>query len=310
MSNTYPVVKIPPLISNAKPQEIKANIVVNARLTQLPKNSHLVLCCRKIGYGLLFLSTLIFAVAVARDIKIILYSVISFFLGIGTISMASLLDSRQAIERQKAENIRTIPVDYKMLLEGKIMKPSSKLATAAQKGVSEKHFEQYLIKYFSDILYPSYEFNLTDKYKHLSDFTLILANGISLAVEIDEPYEGRTKAPTHCIDIDKDYNRDLFFINGNWIVIRFSEFQICAYPTECCYLIAQTIDKLIIHSDPLKSLGWQFKGVGKLSIDRRWTSAQATQMAKVEYRLGYLKQYKVCPDPNRKKIPYSGIKYS
>ena len=300
MSDTYPVVKIPPLIANAKPQKIENSTVISGEPVQPLKNASLILRCRQIGYGLLFLSTLIFAIAVVRDIKIIYYSVISFCLGIATVNIGSLLNSSPVSKQQTIHTkIKVIPVNYKLLLKEQIIKPSNTIATDAQKGVSEKHFEQYLIKYFNDILYPSYEFNLTDKYKYSSDFTLILANGISLIIEVDEPYEGRTKTPTHCIDVDKDYNRDLFFINGNWIVIRFSEFQVCAYPTECCYFIAQIIDKLTPQVDPCKSLGWQLKGVEKLPIDCRWTSTQATHMAKVNYRLGYLKQFKVYPNRSR-----------
>jgi hypothetical protein len=310
MSDTYPVVKIPPSISNAKPQEIERVAVVHRKSIQPIKNPQLVFRCRKIGYGLLFLSTLIFAVAVVRDVKIIPYSVISFCLGFAAVNIASLLDPPQVLTQQRTYKTIEIPIDYKLLLKGKVIQPSSKVATDAQKGVSEKHFERYLTKYFSDILYPSYDFNLSDEYKYSSDFTLILANGISLIIEIDEPYEGKSKAPTHCIDVDKDYNRDLFFVNGNWIVIRFSEFQACAYPTECCYFIARTIDNLIQPINPSESLGWQFKGVDKLPMDRRWTSSQAAYMAKVDYRLEYLKEYKVYPNLNQKKRSYSGVNYS
>lgn len=309
MSDTYPVVKIPPSISNAKPQEIERVAVANRKSIQSVTNPQLVFRCRQIGYGLLFLSTLIFAVAVVRDVKIIPYSVISFCLGFAAVNVASLLNPPQLSRQQRIlKTIETIPVDYKLLLEGKVIQPSNKVATDAQKGVSEKHFERYLTKYFSDILYPSYEFNLNDEYKYSSDFTLILANEISLIIEIDEPYEGKSKAPTHCIDVDKDYNRDLFFVNGNWIVIRFSEFQACAYPTECCYFIARTIDNLIQPINPSESLGWQFKGVDKLPMDRRWTSAQAAYMAKVDYRLEYLKEYKVYPNLNQRKHQHSGVK--
>lgn len=311
MSDTYPVVKIPPSIANAKPQEIERITVVGEKLFQPPKNPQLILRCRQIGYGLLFTSTLIFAIAVVRDVKIIPYSVISFCLGIAAVNIASLLEQTQPSHQQSTlKTIETIPINYKKLLDRQIIEPSNKVATDAQKGVSEQHFEKYLSKYFGDILYPSYEFNLSGKYKYSSDFTLILANGISLIVEIDEPYEGRSKAPTHCTDINKDYNRDLFFVNGNWIVIRFSEFQVCAYPAECCYFIAQTIDNLIQPTNRSASLSMQFKGVAKLPIDRRWTSAQAVYMAKKDYRLEYLNKYKIYSNPNQNKRLYSEIKYS
>jgi hypothetical protein len=118
-----------------------------------------------------------------------------------------------------------------------------------------------------------------------------MPNGISLIIEVDEPYEGKSKRPHHCNDDGKDDRRDEFFIKGNWVVIRFSEFQVCAYPTECCYTIAQVIDSLM---QPLQgSLSQNFKGVRDLPSDRRWNTRQATEMARRDYRLEYLEKYGV-----------------
>lgn len=296
MPDTYPVVKIPALIANAKPQQIEHRSVVVEKIDRIAKYPNVILRSNQIGYGLLFLSTLIFAIAVVRDVYFLPHSLISFCLGIAAINIASLLDSAQTPDPHiETKSIETIPIDYSSLLAGKVMAyqlPGEERidgSAKAQKGVSESYFERYLSKYFGDILHPSYEFKIDENYRYSSDFTLILDNGISLIVEIDEPYNGKDNNPHHCIDVDKDDRRDEFFINGNWIVIRLSEYQVCAYPIECCYVIARRLDSL----DPHSNLSRQFKGVKDLPVDRRWNTRQATQMAQQDYRLGYLEKYGV-----------------
>jgi very-short-patch-repair endonuclease len=315
---TYPVVKIPALIANAKPQQIEHRSIVVEKINRIAKYPNSILRSNQIGYGLLFLSTLIFAIAVVRDVYFLPHSLISFCLGIAAINIASLLDSAQTPDPHiETKSIETIPIDYSSLLAGKVMAyqlPGEERidgSAKAQKGVSESYFERYLSKYFDNILHPSYEFKIDENYRYSSDFTLILDNGISLIVEIDEPYNGKDNQPHHCIDVDKDDNRDEFFVNGNWIVIRFSEYQVCAYPIECCYVIARTIDSILFPFSPRGSangrlrqqrgyandlnsnLSRQFKGVKDLPVDRRWNTRQATQMAQQDYRLGYLEKYGV-----------------
>lgn len=317
MPDTYPVVKIPDLIANVKPQQIEHRSIVE-QVTGIVKYPKFVIRSEQIGYGLLFLSMVIFAVAAARDVRLLPYSVISLCLGIAAINTASLLKPTQRIYTHRSspaipgeglhqqqnviDKVETLPVDWQKLLDGKVM-PFGKTANT-QVGVSEWHFKNYLTKYFASILRPSYEFKIDDNYRYSSDFTLILPNGISLIIEVDEPYNGKDNKPHHCTDIDRDDNRDNFFLNGNWIVIRFSEFQVCAYPTECCYVIARTIYSF----DPSSSSIRAFKGVSDLPIDRRWNTRQATQMAQQNYRLGYLNKYKVFPNPNSIKHPYKGLK--
>jgi hypothetical protein len=290
MPDTYPVVKIPALIANAKPTQVERIALVTKKLAQPARNPQLVLRGRQVGYGLLFLSTVIFAVAVVRDVKILPYSVISFCLGLATVNMASLFDQPSNLTQQRTlrrtKSIDIIPIDYKLLLDGKVMLPST-VDNDTQKSVFEQHFRKYLTKHFGDISYPSYEFKTDGEYQYSSDFTLQLENQISLIIEIDEPYNEKNNEPQNCTDCDQDDNQDLFFVNGNWIVIRFSEFQGCAYPTECCYKIAQVIDSI----DPIQNLSRQFKGVSDLPTDPRWNTRQAIKMAQARYRLGYLKKY-------------------
>lgn len=250
------------------------------------KYPNLSLRCHQIGYGLLFISTLIFAVAVAHDLYWLPHSIISFCLGIAAVNTASLIHPPQ-LSKDVTRNVETIPVDWQSLVAGKVMPYGQQ--TTAQVGVSEAHFEKYLAKYFGEYLQPGYEFKIDENHCYSSDFTLILTKGISLIVEIDEPYDGKSKLPHHCNDDGKDDRRDEFFIKGNWVVIRFSEYQVCADPIACCYAIAQTLDSL----DLTSNLSRNFKGVKDLPRDRRWNTRQATQMARRDYRLGYLEKYGV-----------------
>lgn len=56
-------------------------------------------------------------------------------------------------------------------------------------------------------------------------------------IEIDEPYDGYFRYPTHYVhpeeEVKKDNIRDLFFTESGWIVIRFTEKQVHCQTNEC-----------------------------------------------------------------------------
>jgi very-short-patch-repair endonuclease len=316
MKPNYPVIKIPPLLTSLKPVRIESTHVEIVKSTSkssidpvsestdvaignLPKKirRNYYRLGYGFGYGLLFIATIVFAVAVARDLPLLLQAGTSFSLGIAVINTVSLFPLQQmkgiqetskksSIEPDReviTKTVEIIPVDFPKLLAGKVMAYGAE--ATAQVGVSEPQFERHLKRYFSNILHPGYEFKISQDYNYSSDFTLILANGISTIVEIDEPYVGTTKKPHHCTDDGKDDRRDEFFIKGNWVVIRFSEFQVCTYPIECCHTIAQVIDVIDLSSN----LSKQFQGVARLPNDPRWTIKMARSMAKQNYRQQYLR---------------------
>ena len=302
----YPIVKIPPLIlrtSNLVSVSTRVNGSVDIRalrsifFRESVDRPKLINSINLIGYLLLFLSTVIFTATVFIGRNWLGYSCIAFFLGLASVNIADLLavTSRKK-ERYELSTVRSVDsiqpihpdtIDWEKILTGKVLKHGD--IAQAQVGVSEAHFERYLKKYFGDYLKPGYEFELNDRFKYSSDFTLILPNSISLIIEVDEPYEGRTKQPHHCKDGGKDNYRDSFFVKGNWIVIRFSEFQVCAFPDECCYKIAKVIDSI----DLSYSFTNLFEGVGRLPLDPTWSEREAKAMAKRDYRLEYLIRYKI-----------------
>lgn len=159
----------------------------------------------------------------------------------------------------------------------------SKNSSAAQVGVSEGEFLRYLSQYFSGIK-QGIDFDSGADYPYSADFVLVHRSGLSIDIEIDEPYVGNTKQPHHAIDQGKDSQRNAFFIRSNWVVIRFAEEQVVRYPRSCCKTIAQAIyyvtgdssylEKLRVVPDPIRV--------------PLWTSRQAKRMAKQNYRQTYL----------------------
>ena len=104
----------------------------------------------------------------------------------------------------------------KQLLIGKVMLPVA--TSTAQVGVSERFFLQYLTEYFvtetkqgeSLQVIPGEELPIPGfDYNYSTDFSLVdPQSGLRIDVEIDEPYEGKTKKPHHCCDQGKDKRRN------------------------------------------------------------------------------------------------------
>jgi hypothetical protein len=189
--------------------------------------------------------------------------------------------------------------NWQSTLSGKVKSPDC--ISEAKKGLSEPDFETYLDDYFSSILIKkSYGFKIPNfKYPYTPDFWIQLPCGLSIDVEIDEPYIMETKEPHHCTNRYEDDSRDRFFTEGNWIVIRFSEKQVVTQPEECCYYIASLVSALTGDVTFTKKFR---RSMTAPEPDLRWTIADAKKMAANDYRNTYLP----IPAPKRKKsIPIS-----
>jgi very-short-patch-repair endonuclease len=285
----YPVIKIPSLIENARPQEI---ITIQEKDIYIKTpNKHglfLLKTIKKLGYALLFLGTLICCFTLTGNFQWLPLGVILSLLGLIAANwryiQPELLNPEQIQSTKKISQIQLLPIDWENILANKTI--DYRTEAKAQKGVSETYFHKYLQQYFPQILHPSYEFKINNDYTYSSDFTIILPNKISLVIEIDEPYEGKSKTPHHCTDDYRDNQRDNFFIAGNWIVMRFSEFQACAYPVECCFEIAKIIDRFT--SDNYSK---HFKNTSNVPKDPQWNKKRSALMAKNNYRQEYLSKY-------------------
>lgn len=108
-----------------------------------------------------------------------------------------------------------------------------RLRRMVQRGRSEEQFYNALVRHFGK--------NFIRKSMQLGEFAspyapdfcfINAATGMHIDIEIDEPYVGDSKEPIHYRG--KDSDRNAFFTQNGWFVIRFSEEQIVKYPTACC----------------------------------------------------------------------------
>jgi hypothetical protein len=155
--------------------------------------------------------------------------------------------------------------------------------STARKGMSETYFFEILQSVFGDCIRWGGTYCIPDweeKYWYSSDIELIWQD-LAIQIEIDEPYVGKSKKPHHCCDLDADRQRDIFFTNGNWIVVRFSEKQVVEYPYRSCAYLVKILFKL--------KAARLFFIDEDLSPDPRWTVADSLTMATEDYRLSYLK---------------------
>ena len=112
-------------------------------------------------------------------------------------------------------------------------------------------------------------------------------NWFSIDIEIDEPYTPRQYPnnsplrPTHCIG--QDDNRNYFFQQHDWYVIRFSERQVFLYPESCCKVIAQLIYTFTGNESVLR----QFDKIPDLQPEPLWTNSDSINKANRKERLNY-----------------------
>ncbi|WP_013325708.1 DUF308 domain-containing protein [Gloeothece verrucosa] len=203
-------------------------------------------------------------------------------------------------QRKSWVNPKLRAAQLRELLQGKVLQPTGK--SLAQQGVSEKYFFEILKGYFKDLVSYGGEFPIPGsqlKYSH--DIVYIdPTTGLHIDIEIDEPYEGKSKRPHHCIDDEKDKRRNQYFLENNWIIIRFAEEQVVRHPHSCCKLIAQTLVDLTAKLAYLKG----FSDIDELPKIECWTVTDARRMAAWKLREIYLEEmgvYKQMSDQSGKK---------
>jgi len=126
------------------------------------------------------------------------------------------------------------------------------------------------------------------------DFVLVSEidnKNIFINIEIDEPYDGWMRAPTHGIG-GRDLVRDDFFTKRGWIVIRFAEKQIHCEPQNCCAFIAKVIHSIdsTFNSDLLNEIN--------PSEITQWNDLQAKKWSLENYREKYLGSINFGKRPN------------
>lgn len=154
-----------------------------------------------------------------------------------------------------------------------------------KKGFKEDDFYLYLNQYFKSGFNVFNDRHIPTNNGRPYEPDFVLSNekdnkNIFINIEIDEPYDGWLRTPTHCIG-DND-SRDEFFANRGWIVIRFAEIQIHQEPKKCCAFIAKVIasidvdfkSEILLESNP-NSIG-------------QWDNLQSKKWANEKYREKYL----------------------
>lgn len=95
-------------------------------------------------------------------------------------------------------------------------------------------------------------------------------------VELDEPWykENGERIPSHCVDFQKDCQRDKFFLEANWVVIRFAEEQVIKQPKSCAKEIAQFLRLFDLKVDH------NFRTTTILKRVECWTSQEALNISR------------------------------
>lgn len=149
-------------------------------------------------------------------------------------------------------------------------------------GVTEKSFGEKLKSACGDMVIANRSFKLIDSDRVYTPDFLVRSGNFSLVIEIDEPYSGTTRKPTHYID-SHDVDRNHFFINAGYTVVRFAEEQVVKQSQNCIQLIIDLINEFGSKKadDLLKPNNWPDEV-------KLWTVEEASQMAKDNYREAYL----------------------
>lgn len=317
-SNFYPIVLLPVLIQEHLPKQIATKKSVLMESQSVPTKStpaRSLISTDKYAQGCFLAFWMAMVVIALRFFNVHTHNGIAvasaMVMAFALVLLGKEIDDREALlaTKQSSRKLTTAPqfqtievkqwqvADWQTILAGQVRPPLG--VSQAQVGASEPDFAKYLQKYFGTTLKPSYAFSIPNSdLVYSADFCLVLPSGLSFCVEIDEPYAYKSGEPHHCIDQEKDEQRDKFFLAGNWVTIRFSEKQIILEPVACCFLIAKTVDRLTRDS----TFTSQFKdGTTAPQLDPQWTIAEAQAMANTKYRSSYRPQ-KGSSQPQQKKV--------
>jgi len=168
------------------------------------------------------------------------------------------------------------------LLVNQVIVPSDQ-KSAATEGISEESFYSHLKRYFPGVR-QSVVFTTPNSFNYTADFVIPhKLTGLAIDCEIDEPYVLNTGQPHHCQNNHKDYQRNQFFLENNWAVIRFSEWQALVMPDSCCKLIA-----FLIYQVTGDDSYWQMLlHYPDLELHKQWTPKEAERLAKAKFRHSY-----------------------
>lgn len=155
-----------------------------------------------------------------------------------------------------------------------------------QKGYKENDFFNQLKKHISDIEMSNNVHMLIPNFNKPYEPDIVLFDknlNLYIDIEIDEPYDGYYRYPTHFInpedEIKQDNIRDLFFTESGWIVIRFTEKQVHCQTYECIDYVINVLNALYNRN---------FLTQTTCIRENQWDYNQCIQWQKIYYREKYL----------------------
>jgi len=305
---TYPVVLYPKRIASFRqlaqhPKEVRGkSIKAEDKRQELPKmhtrsgsysRAVIVFALRVLGSGLLVIGLL--SIGKPVGILTLLLAGASWagtFFFYRTRSSSLPPESKQLVipdRKAPSDELQTYLIALSAHMKGQVLQPDG--VTDAPIGASEKAFGQVLETFFPGRVKAQLRLPIPNwDGAYSTDFTISFPEiGIWIDVEIDEPYDYKTGKPTHCSDDERDRNRNSFFLNNNWIVVRFSEEQVVRYPESCCKEIALVIRRVT----GIEKYVHDLTDATSLAISPMWTSRQALKMAKAKVRDKYLRLIKL-----------------
>ena len=165
---------------------------------------------------------------------------------------------------------------------------SHRKGSTKRRGFKEVDFENNIKQYFAINLeiHGSIRLNTGAKTRPYEPDIAILdytsGKNIRINVEIDEPYAGITRQPTHCDG--ENSLRDSYYVDRGWIVIRFSEYQVHTKTESCLKFIAEVINSI----DPQFKIPQKLQAADDLSAEEFWSILQAQKWERENYREKYL----------------------
>jgi very-short-patch-repair endonuclease len=185
----------------------------------------------------------------------------------------------------KVQTINSYPV-IRFPKKGTVVR-SFRLGNTKRRGFKEESFQKSIELYFGKTftILGNARLNTGKETRPFEpDIAIIDKSNLNLRIdiEIDEPYAGLTRQPTHCKG--EDVNRDIYFADRGWIVIRFSEYQVHLQEKDCLRYIAEIIKSAI----PNYEIPSQLLNQPSLQVEKLWDIVQAQKWEKAKYREQYL----------------------
>jgi len=185
----------------------------------------------------------------------------------------------------KAQTTNSYPI-FRFPKKGTVVR-SFRLGNTKRRGFKEESFQKSIVQYFGKdfTVLGNVRLNTGKETRPFEPDIAIIDktnSNLRIDIEIDEPYAGITRQPTHCKG--EDVNRDIYFIDRGWMIIRFSEYQVHMQENDCLRFIAETIKQAI----PKYYIPSQFVNHSSLQVEKLWDIVQAQKWEKAKYREQYL----------------------